>query len=56
VTQRYIKEGGARFAGLNNSGTSNMPVYAITVQDQEIAAVIAFIKSRWLQDIRELQW
>lgn len=56
VLLRAIKEGGTRFEGMNIGGTSNMPAYAGTLTEEEILAVLAFIKSTWPDDIRALQW
>jgi mono/diheme cytochrome c family protein len=50
-----IREGGARFEGLNIGGSSNMPAFAETLSDEEILAVLAFIKSTWPEDVRALQ-
>ena len=50
-----IKEGGARFEGVNIGGSSNMPAFAETLTDEEITAVLAFIKSNWPEDVRGLQ-
>jgi mono/diheme cytochrome c family protein len=51
-----INEGGARFEGLNIGGTSNMPAFAATLTDEEITAVLVYIKSTWPEDIHALQW
>ncbi len=51
-----IRLGGARFDGLNIGGTSNMPAFAETLTGNEMAAVLAYIKSTWPEDIRTLQW
>jgi len=50
-----IKEGGARFEGLNIGGSSTMPAFADTLSDEEITAVLAFIKSTWPEDVQEMQ-
>ena len=50
-----IKEGGARFEGMNIGGSSNMPAFAETLTDEEITAVLVFIKSTWPEDVRTLQ-
>lgn len=47
------KFGGARFA--RGTFKSNMPAFQGTLSDRQIAAVLAFIKSRWPADIRERQ-
>ena len=51
-----ILQGGARFEGENIGGTSPMPAFAETLTDEEITAVINYIKSTWPADIRILQW
>jgi hypothetical protein len=33
-----------------------MPPYATVLSDQEIVAVLTFIKSSWPEEIRQLQW
>jgi len=50
-----IKEGGARFERMNIGGSSNMPAFAETLTDEEITAVLVFIKSTWPEDVRTLQ-
>ena len=50
-----IKEGGARFEGMNIGGSSNMPAFGETLSDEEISAVLAFIKSTWPEDVQEIQ-
>lgn len=50
-----IKEGGTRFEGLNIGGSSNMPAFGETLTEEEITAVLAFIKSRWPEDVQEIQ-
>ena len=51
-----IKEGGARYEELDIGVTSNMPAFAATLTDEEVLAVLAFIKSTWPGDVRALQW
>lgn len=51
-----IELGGARFDDVNVGGTSNMPAFAETLTDEEITAVLAYIKSHWPEDIRASQW
>jgi mono/diheme cytochrome c family protein len=51
-----ITEGGARFEGLNVGGTSNMPAYGSILTDEEVVAVLAYIKSTWPDEIRAVQW
>ena len=48
-----IKLGGARLEP--NIGVSAMPAYEDTLTDQQIAAVLAYIKSSWPQEILEAQ-
>lgn len=50
-----IRLGGARFVGANIGGTSPMPAFAETLTDEEVTAVLTFIKSTWPSDIRALQ-
>jgi S-disulfanyl-L-cysteine oxidoreductase SoxD len=40
----------------NIGGTSNMPAYADILSDEEILAVLDYIKSSWPDDLREIQW
>lgn len=47
-----IEKGGSRLEGLNIGGTSNMPAYADILSDEEIRAVLVFLKSRWPDEIR----
>jgi mono/diheme cytochrome c family protein len=56
VLLEAIREGGARFDGENISGTSDMPAFGDTLSEQEIIAVLAFIKSTWSDDVRAMQW
>lgn len=48
-----IKLGGARLEP--NIGVSAMPAYEDTLTDQQIAAVLAYIKSSWPSEILEAQ-
>jgi mono/diheme cytochrome c family protein len=50
-----IVEGGARLPD-NIGGTSNMPAFGEILTDEEIIAVLAYIKSSWPDDIRQAQW
>ena len=50
-----VKLGGARLPD-NIGGTSAMPAFADVLTGEEIAAVLAYIKSTWPGDIRILQW
>jgi S-disulfanyl-L-cysteine oxidoreductase SoxD len=47
--------GGARLPA-NIGGTSNMPAYADILSDEEILAVLEYIKSSWPDDLRQIQW
>lgn len=51
-----IRLGGKRLEGLNIGGTSNMPAFADVLTDEEITAVLTYIKGTWPEDIRTLQW
>jgi mono/diheme cytochrome c family protein len=51
-----IQLGGPRFEGLNIGGTSDMPAFEEELTDEEITAVLTFIKSTWPDDIRAVQW
>ena len=42
--------GGARFNDLNIGGTSNMPAFSDILSDEEITAVITYIKSNWTEE------
>ncbi len=46
------KYGVAEYSGLENF-ESDMPIYKDTLSDEEIIAVLSFIKARWPQDIRD---
>jgi mono/diheme cytochrome c family protein len=37
-------------------GTSHMPPFAAILSDAEITAVLAYIKSSWPPEIRQIQW
>ena len=50
-----IELGGARLPE-NIGGISNMPAFAEILSDEEIAAVLVYIKSKWPDDIRSIQW
>ena len=50
-----IELGGARLPD-NIGGTSNMPPFGGVLTDEEITAVLAYIKSQWPDDIRASQW
>lgn len=40
----------------NIGGFSNMPAFGKTLTSDEISAVLAFIKSTWPEDMRQIQW
>ena len=50
-----IELGGARLPA-DIGGFSNMPAFKDTLTDEEILAVLTYIKSNWPQDIRNVQW
>lgn len=50
-----IRLGGARFDGVSIGGTSNMPAFAEVLSEEEMVAVLAFIKSTWPADLRGFQ-
>jgi mono/diheme cytochrome c family protein len=50
-----IVEGGARLPD-NIGGSSKMPAYGEILTDEEITAVLAYIKSSWPEGIRQAQW
>jgi mono/diheme cytochrome c family protein len=50
-----IRFGGGRLTG-NLAGLSNMPAFGEVLSDQEIAAVLAYIKSTWPEEQRQFQW
>jgi mono/diheme cytochrome c family protein len=50
-----ILQGGARLTG-TMSGASNMPAFEDILSEAEITAVLAYIKSTWPADIRQVQW
>ena len=50
-----IRLGGARLPD-NIGGTSNMPAFEEVLDEQQMAAVLTYIKSTWPEDIRLIQW
>lgn len=50
-----IRLGGERLGG-TMTGMSNMPAFSQTLTDDEITAVLTYIKSTWSDDIRLTQW
>ena len=54
VLWETVRQGGARLPA-NIGGTSNMPAFGEILTEPEIAAVLAFIKSSWPEDIQTIQ-
>lgn len=50
-----ITRGGARLPA-EVGGTSAMPAYENVLTGEEITAVLAYIKSTWPEEIRQIQW
>lgn len=50
-----IELGGARLPN-NIGGASTMPAFGEILTDEEMTAVLAYIKSQWPEDIRAVQW
>jgi mono/diheme cytochrome c family protein len=50
-----IRHGGARLPD-NIGGTSNMPAFTELLNEQQMAAVLTYIKSTWPEDVRLIQW
>ncbi|MGB3713135.1 MAG: cytochrome c [Candidatus Promineifilaceae bacterium] len=50
-----IELGGTRLPD-NIGGSSNMPAFGASLTEEEIKAVLTYIKSAWPEDIRGLQW
>lgn len=53
VLREAILLGGDR---LQEIGHSEMPAFAGTLSDEQVDAVLAYIKSNWPEDIRATQW
>lgn len=53
VLRKAILQGGARLGSL---GTSDMPAFAGVLTDEEVEAVLTYIKNTWPEDIRRMQW
>ena len=51
-----IALGGARFEEMNIGGSSPMPAFGEKLTEEEITAVLTYIKSTWPNDSREFQW
>lgn len=45
-----VRSGGARFADMTIGGSSNMPAFAESLTDEEITAVLTYIKSNWSEE------
>jgi S-disulfanyl-L-cysteine oxidoreductase SoxD len=54
VLLETIRLGGARLPA--NVGVSAMPAYADVLSEEEMTAVLTYIKSTWPEDIRTIQW
>ncbi len=50
-----IRLGGTRLPA-DIGGTSDMPAFAGILTEDEISAVLAYVKSTWPDDIRAIQW
>lgn len=50
-----IRLGGARLAD-DIGGTSEMPAFESVLDEQQMVAILAYIKSTWPEDIRLVQW
>jgi len=50
-----IRRGGARLPD-NIGGSSEMPAFEEVLNEQQMAAVLSYIKSTWPEDIRLIQW
>ena len=55
VLLEAIRLGGARLPD-NIGGTSRMPAFADVLTDEEMTAVLDYIKSTWPPDVRQMQW
>ena len=51
-----VELGGVRFEGMNIGGTSNMPAFGDVLTDEEVTAVLTYIKSTWPEETRTTQW
>lgn len=51
-----VQLGGARLANVGIDGISNMPAYKDILSDEEITAVLTYIKSTWPEEIQDRQW
>jgi mono/diheme cytochrome c family protein len=55
LLEESVAKGGARLP-TNIGGISNMPAFGEVLTEREIASVLAYIKSSWPEDIRQIQW
>ena len=55
VLLESIRLGGARLPD-NIGGASKMPAFEQILEEQQMLAVLAYIKSTWPEDIRQIQW
>jgi S-disulfanyl-L-cysteine oxidoreductase SoxD len=53
---KAIELGGARFDGVNVGGISPMPAYANILSNEEMTAILTYIKSTWPDKLRQAQW
>ena len=50
-----IRLGGTRFSAIDLGGTSPMPAFDQVLSEEEITAVLSYIKSSWPEDIQTMQ-
>ena len=50
-----VRLGGARLPE-DIGGSSTMPAFAEILDERQMAAVLAYIKSTWPQELRQIQW
>lgn len=50
-----IRLGGSRFDGIDIGGTSNMPAFQDVLSEEEMTAVLVYIKSTWSTDMQTYQ-
>ena len=50
-----IRRGGARLPD-NIGGTSKMPAFGEILDEEQMTAILTYIKSTWPEDIRLIQW
>jgi len=51
-----VRLGGSRLEALNIEGTSDMPAFGKILSEEQMIAVLTFIKSNWPEEVRILQW